>query len=94
MVAAVSLPHESEEQNIPKKEVTHHLPPGAYPVYPQFMGMYILYFLSLNIINTESNISSVFYVSHLYKNFPLYIFFKVRFTFFNIITEPNIFIFF
>uniref|UniRef100_A0A2S2NMD9 Protein shisa-5 n=1 Tax=Schizaphis graminum TaxID=13262 RepID=A0A2S2NMD9_SCHGA len=39
MVAAVSLPNESQEQNIPKKEVTHHLPPGAYPVYPQFMGM-------------------------------------------------------
>lgn len=36
---AVSLPNESEEENTPKKEVTHHLPPGAYPVYPQFMGM-------------------------------------------------------
>jgi len=39
MIAAVSLPNESEEENTPKKEVTHHLPPGAYPVYPQFMGM-------------------------------------------------------
>lgn len=39
MIAAVSLPNESEEENLPKKEVTHHLPPGAYPVYPQFMGM-------------------------------------------------------
>lgn len=39
MTAAVSLPNESEEEHIaPKKEVTHHLPPGAYPVYPQFMG--------------------------------------------------------
>jgi len=36
---AVPLPNESEEENMPKKEVTHHLPPGAYPVYPQFMGM-------------------------------------------------------
>jgi len=40
---AVSLPNESEEENTPKKEVTHHLPPGAYPVYPQFMGMLSLY---------------------------------------------------
>lgn len=40
MIAAVSLPNESEEENTPKKEVTHHLPPGAYPVYPQFMGLY------------------------------------------------------
>jgi len=47
MVAAVSLPNESQEQNIPKKEVTHHLPPGAYPVYPQFMGLCTLYFLCL-----------------------------------------------
>lgn len=38
MIAAVSLPNESEEENTPKKEVTHHLPPGAYPVYP-FTGM-------------------------------------------------------
>jgi len=44
MVAAVSLPNESQEQNIPKKEVTHHLPPGAYPVYPQFMGLYTIIF--------------------------------------------------
>lgn len=47
MIAAVSLPNESEEEHTPKKEVTHHLPPGAYPVYPQFMG---LYFLMINII--------------------------------------------
>jgi len=71
MVAAVSLPNESEEQNIPKKEVTHHLPPGAYPVYPQFMGLYIIYLLSLNIINTGLIILSGFYVSHSYKNFAL-----------------------
>jgi len=69
MVAAVSLPNESEEQNIPKKEVTHHLPPGAYPVYPQFMGLCIIYLLNLNIINTESNILSTFFIiSYLYKN--------------------------
>lgn len=42
MIAAVSLPNDSEEVHTPKKEVTHHLPPGAYPVYPQFMGMYNL----------------------------------------------------
>lgn len=47
MIAAVSLPNESEEENTPKKEVTHHLPPGAYPVYPQFMGKYYLYIFSL-----------------------------------------------
>lgn len=47
MVAAVSLPNESQEQNIPKKEVTHHLPPGAYPVYPQFMGLCTLYLFCL-----------------------------------------------
>lgn len=39
MIAAVSLPNDAGEENTPKKEVTHHLPPGAYPVYPQFMGM-------------------------------------------------------
>ncbi|XP_050526050.1 uncharacterized protein LOC126896913 [Daktulosphaira vitifoliae] len=39
MIAAVTLSHESDVENTPKKEVTHHLPPGAYPVYPQFMGM-------------------------------------------------------
>lgn len=81
MVAAVSLPNESEEQNIPKKEVTHHLPPGAYPVYPQFMGLYIIYLLSLNIINTGSNISSVLgmYLIHIKTLHYLYIFFKVIF---------------
>lgn len=62
MVAAVSLPNESEEQNIPKKEVTHHLPPGAYPVYPQFMGMYTLYFLGLNIIHTVKHFIRVLYI--------------------------------
>ncbi|XP_050431360.1 uncharacterized protein LOC126839935 [Adelges cooleyi] len=39
MIAAVPLPLESDGENTPKREVTHHLPPGAYPVYPQFMGM-------------------------------------------------------
>jgi hypothetical protein len=47
MIAAVSLPNESEEENTPKKEVTHHLPPGAYPVYPQFMGMYVKFIFSV-----------------------------------------------
>lgn len=48
MIAAVSLPNESEEERTPKKEVTHHLPPGAYPVYPQFMGLY--FFFMINVI--------------------------------------------
>lgn len=55
MIAAVSLPNESEEENTPKKEVTHHLPPGAYPVYPQFMGMYVKFMYLHNINSILSN---------------------------------------
>lgn len=80
MVAAVSMPNESEEQNIPKKEVTHHLPPGAYPVYPQFMGLYIIYLSSQNFKHHKYRVKHFVYVFHLYKNFALCIFFKVIFT--------------
>lgn len=51
MIAAVSLPNESEEERTPKKEVTHHLPPGAYPVYPQFMGLYFFMIIITYYIN-------------------------------------------
>jgi len=86
MVAAVSLPNESEEQNIPKKEVTHHLPPGAYPVYPQFMGLCTIYLLNLNI-NIGSNILSMFFISHLYKNFYNIYIFKIGLLCLNITIE-------
>lgn len=91
MVAAVSLPNESEEQNIPKKEVTHHLPPGAYPVYPQFMGLcIILYLLNLNIIiNTESNILSMFYNLICIKIPIIYMIFKIGLLCLNIIIESS-----